>query len=294
MWTGTVPVAKAAVTAVAFAPDGRALYTADTSGHVIAWDTHTHESRVLYQRPKPIGRVGIYRLWPTADGTHLFLRDGFALHDAFRPGGGSPLKTVEFFDLRYVTPDGTRAFGCTSECHVEMWDVATGEPLPVPGELGQARDITYHNVLPDGATLLTYSSRSNELRLWNLRTGAPVGALAPNGPDINPCALASDGTAFAVGRNRSIWVYDVPARALQHKMKFEKDIRNLAFHPGARLLASASTNSVVTFWDAVAGRQVGQFDWRIGKVESLCFSPDGLTCAAGGGGGRFAVFDVDL
>ncbi len=35
------------------------------------------------------------------------------------------------------------------------------------------------------------------------------------------------------------------------------------------------------------------FDWKIGKVRSLAFAPDGMTCAAGGSTGRVVLWDVE-
>src|SRR5262249_29609023 len=146
--------------------------------------------------------------------------------------------------------------------------------------------------LPDGVTLLTYSFRSKELTLWDTRSGEPVGALTADGFG-RTAALSADGTTLAAAYKTKMWVYDLPSRQLRHLVKFPKDFRFLAFHPNGRLLASASTNSVITLWDAVTGTQVNRFDWKTGQVKSLAFAPDGLTCAAGGFE-RFVIWDVDL
>jgi WD40 repeat protein len=288
VWIAKLPVAKASVSAVAFAPDGRTIYTGDTAGCLLAWDAGTHECRELYRRPAP-AKNGICHLWPVADGSRLLFEGSDGLRDALCPDAG-PLLTHP--DLRYVTPDGTRAFTCERECRVGLWDVHTGQRLPAPGSLSRAKGITHYQFLPDGTTLLTYCASGYELTLWDFRTGEAIGSLAPNGPGINPCALAPGGTAFAVGRNKIIWVYDVAARTLRHRLRFEKEIRHLAFHPNGRLLASAATDSVVTLWDAAAGAELRRFDWQSAKVEALAFAPDGLTCAVGGRA-SLGVFDAD-
>ena len=101
---------------------------------------------------------------------------------------------------------------CEPDWKIGFWNVETGRRLKVPGELGEQTDVTHHNLLPDGRTLLTYKPLSKELALWNLRTGKKLGVLAPDGPGINPSVLSRDGTTFAVGRKKVIWVYDVPSR----------------------------------------------------------------------------------
>jgi hypothetical protein len=49
----------------------------------------------------------------------------------------------------------------------------------------------------------------------------------------------------------------------------------------------------VTFWDAATGKERARFDWQLGRVLSLAFSPDGLTRAAGGGNRKFVVWGVE-
>jgi WD40 repeat protein len=293
MWVGKTPGKLASITAMAFAPDGRTLYTGDSKGWILAWDTATHESKTL-RRPQK-GDGGVYTLWPTPDDARrLLYLDRQAVWDALSPDLPM-LKRAEgnTGDWRYLLPDGKRVMSCEQNYRIGLWNLETGKRLKVPGELGAATHITHHQLLPDGVTLLTYTTADHTLPLWNLKTGKRLGELSPGGHGINPCTLSKDGGAFAVGRNKKLWVYDVPSRSLRHQLKFEKDFRELAFHPNGRLVASASTNSVVTLWDVEAGERAKQLDWNAGKVESVAFAPDGLTCAAGGFE-KFVVFDIDL
>jgi WD40 repeat protein len=290
MWIGQLTEPLASVSALCFSPDGHALYTGDDKGCVLAWDIASRSCRELCGRSTfHFGRVSTF--WPTPDGSRVLVNSSPSPIDVLHPTDRLSLERGH--DYRYLLPDGHRIISCEPEYRVGLWDLRTGEQLPVPGALGEATHITHHQLLPDGVTLLTYCTTDNALALWDFRTGERIGELTPSDHGINPCALARDGITFAVGRKSKLWVYDVPARGPRHKLPFEKDIRKLAFHPNGRLVASASTNSVVTFWDTTAGERVAQFDWKIGKASALCFAPDGLTCAAGGFE-KFVVFDVDL
>lgn len=67
----------------------------------------------------------------------------------------------------------------------------------------------------------------------------------------------------------------------------------IAFSSNNRQVLTGSYRGICAFHDAVAGRQTGAFDWGIGKIHSVCFAPDGLTCAACGEKGQVVVWDVD-
>lgn len=297
MWVGKFSDRTAQATAVVFAPDGRTIYTGDRAGWVRAWDVTSHEQRKLCQRPKPQGggSRAVHSLWPTPDGKRLFVDSGRSLLDALRPDAPVALTAPEDSrgDWRYLLPDGRRVISCEDQWTVGLWNLETGERLKVPGELGQARDITYHHLLPDGVTLLTYCTRGDKLPLWDFNTGKHLGNLTPTGFGINPCAIAKDGETFVVGRTGQLWVYDVSSRRLRHKLSTKRNVSELAFHPGGRLVASASNdNHLITLWDATAGKQLAQFDWNSGHVAGLAFSPDGLTCAVAAK--SLVVFDIDL
>jgi WD40 repeat protein len=69
----------------------------------------------------------------------------------------------------------------------------------------------------------------------------------------------------------------------------------LAFHPSGRFLAATSNDATVRVHDRDADWTVTRtFDWNIGKLKSVAFSPDGNLAAAGGERGRIVVWDVDL
>lgn len=69
-------------------------------------------------------------------------------------------------------------------------------------------------------------------------------------------------------------------------------ITDLAFAPDGELWALGHTDGTVRL--RTREREVARFDWGIGRVASVAFAPDGLTCAAGGENGQIVLWDVDV
>lgn len=67
----------------------------------------------------------------------------------------------------------------------------------------------------------------------------------------------------------------------------------LAFSACGRFLATGTDCGIASVHDAVTGDVRATFDWGIGKIHSVAFAPDGLTCAAGGDNGQVVVWDVE-
>jgi WD40 repeat protein len=59
-------------------------------------------------------------------------------------------------------------------------------------------------------------------------------------------------------------------------------------------LAATSNDATVKLYDAATWKMVRAFDWDVGRLRSIAFSPDGMLPAAGGDKGKIVVWDVDL
>jgi WD40 repeat protein len=73
-----------------------------------------------------------------------------------------------------------------------------------------------------------------------------------------------------------------------------KKFTGLAFHPSGRYLAATSNDATVKLYDTATWAVAAAYDWRIGRLRSVCFSPDGMRAAAGGDKGQIVVWDVDV
>lgn len=73
-----------------------------------------------------------------------------------------------------------------------------------------------------------------------------------------------------------------------------KDFTGMAFHPSGKYLAATSNDETVKLYDTTIWEVSRTFTWKIGRMRSIAFSPDGTLAAAGSDKGQIVVWDVDL
>ncbi|WP_439620616.1 WD40 repeat domain-containing protein [Gemmata sp.] len=248
------------VKAVAFAPHAP-LLAAGSARSVAVWNTDTWE---------PVADLGSALAYELAFGPGerpaLAASDsmGTAVYaDAGRPTGSAPRPSDHLLGMPIgvaaldFSPDGRLV--AANNCHAAgVWNPATGERLkwlkrPAGNHRGAVR------FSPDGAVLAL--ARGKFVDLWAIELKVGVSARLT--------ATLTAGT----GRQPAVWA--------------------LGWSADSRVLMTAGADGFVRFWDAAAGREIRSFAWGLGKVYCAAFSPDGLTCAAGGESGQVVVWDVD-
>ena len=140
--------------------------------------------------------------------------------------------------------------------------------------------------------LLAVAAEVPEVLLLDAATGEEVGRLP------HPCKVhwavfgPAGGLLATVGvGGRSVRLWDTATRKCIAQFKGLPSwcLRPL-FQPSGRLLMTASVERVF-IWDTVALREVGRYDWDVGRVAALDFAPDGQTAAAVGMG-KVVVWDM--
>jgi WD40 repeat protein len=109
-------------------------------------------------------------------------------------------------------------------------------------------------------------------------------------------AVAPDGRRFAAaGDADRIYIWDTITWAdpvLTRRMN--PPVAALAFHPTRPLLATIQQGqTLVKLLDASTGHVVLKFQWKVGPLRCVAFSPDGTLAAAGSASGKIVVWDVD-
>jgi WD40 repeat protein len=151
---------------------------------------------------------------------------------------------------------------------------------------------------PQGDKIAAYDDNSGEVTLWRLdRKLQPSLAIVQYSlPDPCKClAFSPDNNWLAMAHRKGVFLEDVRKRhsgPYQVLQGHDGPTLQVVFHPGGSSIATASDDGTVRFWDFATRRQRDCYNWEIGKVTALAFSPDGMRCAAGGEHGRIVVWDV--
>jgi WD40 repeat protein len=87
---------------------------------------------------------------------------------------------------------------------------------------------------------------------------------------------------------------DLGAELLTFCNDNRKEFTGPAFHPSGRFLAATSNDNTLKLYDTATWAVARAFNFDIGRLRSVAFSPDGMLAVVGGDKGKIVVWDVDL
>jgi WD40 repeat protein/tetratricopeptide (TPR) repeat protein len=142
--------------------------------------------------------------------------------------------------------------------------------------------------------LLATAGADGKVRLWNLRTGDPVGEpLSEHKGAVNQVAFSDDGRRLvSAGEDGEANVWDVETgQRVAGPLKHEQSIACAAFSPGgkgraSRYVLTASADKTASLWDAATGARVGPLLKHKGRVLYAAFHPNGQSLVTASDSGR--------
>jgi len=172
-----------------------------------------------------------------------------------------------------------------------LWNPHTQEYIVAPDE-GDYRGVAFG---PDGTTVTSIEYHVHALCVWNVK---PFRVLFRT--DLRCIDTFDNGSvAMMPGGERVI----VAAGSLLRCVPIsggngwdtttKKPPLEIALHPSGRTLLVADGSKKVTAYDTDNGKASAQYDWGIGKVGCVTYSPDGTLAAAGGEKGQVVVWDAE-
>ncbi len=198
---GGYEIAHDGVTTAVFSPDSRQLMTASDEGTVLFWDATsglpagiaplTHQDGILSATYADGGatvvtasREILTRVWHVADNSVE----------------ASAVETDASLVGVAVSADGS-LLATASMKGAALWDTASGRKIT---ELGPADGVSSIQLSPDASRVLT-TNDDQTLRLWDAKTGAPVGAPVKQERGTLSSAFSTDGSVvFSMDRGGTV------------------------------------------------------------------------------------------
>jgi WD40 repeat protein len=293
-----------------FSPDGR-LLAVSRHGRVVVLDTTTGEGHVVVKGW--VGKTGVAGVGFTADGSGVVHFDENT-HDVrifdlekgkgrvLRPSRKVPWYSRGDAEICVTRYDGGLTFVAFNPeqgtAEIEAFDPISGER-----KFSFARHRSYIRELavsPDGQWVAACSSSA--LRVWGIGGGKlPKRAAFTVHDNTQPCfgslALSRDGAYLAAGSygGGRVMAWDVKKKTILLTDIEARGNGGMAFAPDRPLLAIPSRvgdRGEVVFWDMRVKGEPRAFDWGIGPVGAVAFSPDGFRCAAASQD-KVTIWDVD-
>jgi WD40 repeat protein len=244
------------VGAVAFSPDGRSLAAGGHAGGVWLWDVERHES--IFPGPwSDQGRV-----------TGLsFSLDG-------RYFAWSSYHEAAVCDLQVPSEEPR-----TCSDHGMYFTLRIAPNSRSVATAGTGRSVQFRDLATLGITRTL--RHDDQQGCWCL-------------------AFAPDGRTLALALHNSVQLWDLEANEQRQKIEDHSAVTaGVSFSATGERLLTASWDGSVRLYEfdnsaGRAGRLVGSYDWKVGRLYDVAISPDGMLAAAGGSeNGYLVVWDLD-
>ncbi|HUG10435.1 MAG TPA: serine/threonine-protein kinase [Opitutaceae bacterium] len=267
---------------VQFAPEGRDLFTGDTS--IKQWSLA--DGALVREFP---GRTGVL----SPDGTVLYSCDGqrFVFYDtagtvtAWRVADGEKLFEIPIAArLLALSADGTRLAVSDAATFVAVYDARDGRRLIEPWPAGER--VWELGFSPDGR-LLVASGWFRNVRVWDLADVTQPPRHLEHPLNTWEAVFSPDGSALAVGcSDQAVHVWDTATWSKRRVLSgHENEVWSVAWRDNDRLLAAGRDPRVMQ-WSAAgpAPRPVLRHDdvsmnlaWLPGgRLATACLDADGV------------------
>ncbi len=181
------------------------------------------------------------------------------------------------------SPDG-KLVASAATWDAKVWDVATGRELErFRGKL-RAQIVAFS---PDGKTLLAVN-HDGAVTGWDVETGTIRTRTAS---PLRDAYFSTPVAAFSADRKLlaltdhgdKLVLLDVATGKPLLRLEKSGALLSVAVSPDGRTLATGGQDNVVRLWDVVTGKERHQLKGHTNWVDSVTFSPDGISLASAGG-----------
>ena len=319
------------VASFSFSPDQKRLATGSLDRTIRLWDVTTWDE---------LETIRGHGSWVTAlswsvDGNYLVSggRDGAVKiwNTSIKSIPVLPKEKISTYYATAFSPaDELLAVGRTSDLHIKVWNLSTGEEilqLDKPGETtlcavfskdtklvaagGMDRTVKIWetgtgkllstisgkesfygiNFSPDGALLVT-GDKEGEVKVWEVSTGRELANFSGSNSYFR-AVFSPDGKMLATAdRDGVIMLWEFASRTIVRRFVGHSDrVRAIAFTADGKLLATGAKDNTLRLWEVASGKELKLLG-RSDSVERAVFSSDGKRLVTGGLDGMVKIWDL--
>jgi WD40 repeat protein/tRNA A-37 threonylcarbamoyl transferase component Bud32 len=294
------------VISLALSPDGGRLVSSNQKGEVLLCDVAAGQRTILVSdHGTPVWSVAFSpdgRTLATGGSDHTVgLWDvAGATNKACLKGHGGQVEAIAFL------PDGKRLVSASHDETVRLWNLEPKEgmnPTEVRLALSAAYDVSLPQPSPQAISfgvfvfsedsLLMAVPGDEGLKIWDLAT-KQIHAVVTN--EFRALALTDKGrTLVTISTNYTLGFWDWERGVLRTNFvlsSIDEPIRRAQLAHDGKILATATRNGLVLFWNTVNGSRLGAIQAHRSTVWTLAFSPDDTLLATASDDKTAKIIDV--
>ncbi|KAF9907346.1 hypothetical protein EC991_010995 [Linnemannia zychae] len=275
------------VNGLAFSTDSQHLAAACGDGNIRVWSwTIPRLDHVLRAHNRRVNCVDY-----SSDGHHIASGsdDGSVILWDCRTGKASQFFNGHTGSVNGVafSPDGTILVTVSADCTVRIWTVDSGEAIIVGKHADQVTSVAFS---PLGHQVVT-GSYDKTVRVWNLDLGVPGLILKEHTGQVWSVAYSHDGYQIASGGQDCsirLWNARVGGKATVTLDGHIAGVCCVRYSPSQGQIASAGSDCHVRLWNPSDSSVTPCSP----DVESLAYSPDGVTILCSSSNGTLSLWDA--
>ncbi|HTU93447.1 MAG TPA: WD40 repeat domain-containing protein [Gemmataceae bacterium] len=288
---------RSGVMGLAFAADGKTIFSSAANDSVLVWDTATAElrSRLGKEWSRALALSPDGKLLATGSDSLILCETATRriLWDTV-----DRKKERRIIDPRDIivstawSADGKTLISSSQDGNIRVWDPATGKQhQTIKTKLRVLGGIA---LSPDGAITAAGDIGGGTIHLWATDSGKELRSIATSQGIVSTLAFSPDGSVLVSGGSEGGICLSSPTtgRLLRRWDTKPSQIGCLVFSRDGRTLVSGHRNSSVRLWEAASGQERACFVGHRGGVEAVDMSRDGRSIASGSSDTTILVWDA--